>query len=422
MKVGKADWISLIEAGYSLEGDDQQWLDHLFECAKPLFDPAGVPDAYMYSVTPTTFAVGIGRTSKSSEAIRLKINQAFSPEIIDLLYRSDRILATGSEFLEHVIPREQYSSMLALVGEAESPRRDSWGVTCPCGTGLGVGFTQFLNERRKTTATERKRWLQVAAHLGAGLRLRKFARELSLDASPVEAVLDSSGNLHDARERAVETDARENLREAVRRIERTRTIAERDEPDAALDNWRGLVDGRWSLIDRFDTDGKRFIVAVRNDPKQPDPRGLTPGERQVAEYVGMGRSTKEIAYILGVSDAAVTNSTARIGEKLGLSSRTMIASFFAQSGVRRKLAEVAIADEQLLVGAYPLIDAVSISCLTQAEREVTAQIIAGSTNFDIALRRGSSVRTIANQINSIFTKLNVRSRSELAARLQARDR
>ena len=23
----KADWISLIEAGYCLEGDDQQWLD-----------------------------------------------------------------------------------------------------------------------------------------------------------------------------------------------------------------------------------------------------------------------------------------------------------------------------------------------------------------------------------------------------------
>jgi DNA-binding CsgD family transcriptional regulator len=207
----------------------------------------------------------------------------------------------------------------------------------------------------------------------------------------------------------------------VRRIERARTIAGRDEADAALDNWHGLVDGRWSLVDRFDTDGKRFVVAVKNDPAHPDPRGLTPGERQVAEYVGMGRSTKEIAYILGVSDAAVTNNSARVEEKLGLSSRAEIASFFAQNGLRRKLAEVAFADEQLLIGAYPLIDAASVSCLTQAEREVTAQIIAGSTNFDIALRRGSSVRTIANQINSIFTKLNVRSRSELAARLQARD-
>jgi len=93
----------------------------------------------------------------------------------------------------------------------------------------------------------------------------------------------------------------------------------------------------------------------------------------------------------------------------------------AQNGLRRRLAEVAFAEEQLLIGTYPLIGAASVSCLTQAEREVTAQIIAGSTNFDIALRRGSSVRTIANQINSIFTKLNVRSRSELAARLQARD-
>jgi len=295
-------------------------------------------------------------------------------------------------------------------------------VRCFSGTGWGVGLTVALPQRRDSTILERKRWSQVAAHLGAGLRLRKFARELSLDAGPVEAVLDSSGNLHDASARAAEATARENLREAVRRIERARTIAGRDEADAALDNWHGLVDGRWSLVDRFDTDGKRFVVAVKNDPAHPDPRGLTPGERQVAEYVGMGRSTKEIGYILGVSDAAVTNSTARVEEKLGLSSRVEITSFFAQNGLRRKLAEVAFADEQLLIGAYPLIDAASVSCLTQAEREVTAQIIAGSTNFDIALRRGSSVRTIANQINSIFTKLNVRSRSELAARLQARDR
>jgi DNA-binding CsgD family transcriptional regulator len=406
MKAKKADWISLIEAGYSLEGDDQQWLDHVFECAKPLFDPTGAPDAWIFSVTPMTFALGVGRTSRMAEAMRRKFHEAASPATIDFMYRTGWMVGTASEV---ACPLIDHSSDLMV-------------VRCFSGTGWGVGLTVALPERRDSTILERKRWSQTAAHLGAGLRLRKFARELSLDADPVEAVLDSSGNLHDARARATEADARENLREAVRRIERARTLAGRDEADAALDNWHGLVDGRWSLVDRFDTDGKRFVVAVKNDPAHPDPRGLTPGERQVAEYVGMGRSTKEIAYILGVSDAAVTNSTARVEEKLGLSSRAEIASFFAQNGLRRKLAEVAFADEQLLIGAYPLIDAARVSCLTQAEREVTAQIIAGSTNFDIALRRGSSVRTIANQINSIFTKLNVRSRSELAAGLQARER
>jgi len=57
---------------------------------------------------------------------------------------------------------------------------------------------------------------------------------------------------------------------------------------AAMENWRGLVDGRWSLVDRFDSDGKRFVVAVKNDPEARDPRGLSRREQQVSELVGLG--------------------------------------------------------------------------------------------------------------------------------------
>jgi len=219
---------------------------------------------------------------------------------------------------------------------------------------------------------------------------------------------------------AVEKDSRENLREAVRCIEQARTQAGRSEPDDALDNWEALVDGRWSLVDRFDHDGKRYIIAVLNDPAHPDLRGLTAGERQVAEFVGLGRSTKQISYALGVSNSAVTNSTSRIQEKLGLSSHVELVSFFSQAGPRRKLAEVAVEGERLLVEAYPLIDERWIKDLTEAESQVTAQMIAGSTNADIAKRREVSEHTIANQVQAIFRKLLVRSRSELAARLQAK--
>ncbi|HET6374860.1 MAG TPA: LuxR C-terminal-related transcriptional regulator, partial [Methylocella sp.] len=242
---------------------------------------------------------------------------------------------------------------------------------------------------------------------------------LSSDALPIEAVLDSGGRMHDAQGPAVHKDARENLREAVLRIDRARTNAGRSEPDAALDNWEALVDGRWSLVDRFDSDRRRYIVAVQNDPAHPDPRGLTERERQVAELAGLGRSAKQIGYALGVSNSAVTNCTARIQEKLGLSSHVELVSFFSPSGLRRKLAEAAVAGERLLIGAYPLIDEQSIKDLTGAEREVTAHLIAGSTNADIARHRKASEHTVAHQVQAIFRKLQVRSRSELAARLQA---
>jgi DNA-binding NarL/FixJ family response regulator len=54
--------------------------------------------------------------------------------------------------------------------------------------------------------------------------------------------------------------------------------------------------------------------------------------------------------------------------------------------------------------------------LTPAERQVVLAVLAGFSNADIAQARGSSPRTVANQLAAIFRKLGVRSRAELAAR------
>lgn len=53
--------------------------------------------------------------------------------------------------------------------------------------------------------------------------------------------------------------------------------------------------------------------------------------------------------------------------------------------------------------------------LTTAELVVLRGIFAGKTNGRIADERGTSPRTIANQVASIFRKHRVRSRSELVA-------
>jgi DNA-binding CsgD family transcriptional regulator len=72
-----------------------------------------------------------------------------------------------------------------------------------------------------------------------------------------------------------------------------------------------------------------------------------------------------------------------------------------------------------LIGAYPQIEERTIAPLTEAERDIVALVVAGSTNADIARRRGSSEHTVASQLQSIFRKLRVRSRSDLAVRLQS---
>jgi DNA-binding NarL/FixJ family response regulator len=54
--------------------------------------------------------------------------------------------------------------------------------------------------------------------------------------------------------------------------------------------------------------------------------------------------------------------------------------------------------------------------LTPSERDVLRALLAGKTNRDIAVERGTAVRTVANQIARLFRKVGVRSRAELAAR------
>ena len=51
--------------------------------------------------------------------------------------------------------------------------------------------------------------------------------------------------------------------------------------------------------------------------------------------------------------------------------------------------------------------------LSAAEKEVCLLLLAGATNAEVAERRRTAVRTVANQVASILRKLGAGSRSEL---------
>lgn len=57
----------------------------------------------------------------------------------------------------------------------------------------------------------------------------------------------------------------------------------------------------------------------------------------------------------------------------------------------------------------------TLSELTPAEQDVAGMLVVGATHAEIARVRGTSVRTVANQAASIYRKLHVGSRAELAA-------
>jgi DNA-binding CsgD family transcriptional regulator len=68
-----------------------------------------------------------------------------------------------------------------------------------------------------------------------------------------------------------------------------------------------------------------------------------------------------------------------------------------------------------VVLSAPIATASTIS-LTKAERAVLALAVDGLTNAQIAKRRKTSVRTVANQMAGILRKTGVGSRVELASR------
>lgn len=407
----------MVEASYNLEGNDSQWLKGLLGHVSKILNRGSEPVGWTFHCTPTTFKLGsFSEGTSKALTYAARMSHALSTEkSLDLTYRTGVVIATASELVFPRLPDMHKMFFNLLKGRME----DLLVINCQSGMGSGVSIGMLLKQTSQVTVHERRRWPQAAAHIGAAVRLRgKIAQLSSIDSPEVEAILDSGGTLHHARSPAKDQDVRENLRAIVRRIERTRTHTGRADPDEALSNWEGLVNGRWSIVDRFDTDGRRFIVAIKNDPAHPDLRGLTPRERQVAEYVGLGCASKEIAYTLGLSETAITNCTARVQSKLGIHSRAELVAFFAPNGFRRKLVEVIFNGENLLITTNQLIKSYQLTELSESEREIATYLIAGSTNADIAQRRSSSEYTIANQVQSIFRKLSVRSRGELVAKLQ----
>ena len=73
--------------------------------------------------------------------------------------------------------------------------------------------------------------------------------------------------------------------------------------------------------------------------------------------------------------------------------------------------------EEIAILSFPLATgAAAPSPLTPAESRVALALLAGKSNAEIARERSAAVRTVANQVASIYRKLGVQSRAELCAR------
>lgn len=101
-------------------------------------------------------------------------------------------------------------------------------------------------------------------------------------------------------------------------------------PEEAVASWRALVAGQWAIVDHFDHDGRRYLVAVRNDEPRRCP--LSVAEKQTLTLLARGYSSKLAAIELGVAPSTIATRLASARRKLGTRTRVETIRVWKGSG------------------------------------------------------------------------------------------
>src|ERR1051325_415971 len=203
-------------------------------------------------------------------------------------------------------------------------------------------------------------------------------------------------------------------REAVRRIVLARDRARGDRRAASgRELWPAMLDGHWHLLDAFTAGAMRYIVAYETPTGATVRRALSQRERSVLELALAGRSGKWIAFELGLSESAIARTLRIALDKLGAGGTAGLAG--ARTAQFEPLAIANIGVE--LAVARLTLGAPSLTNLSDAECAIVAGILCGKRVADMARERGTSPRTVSNQIASAYRKLGISSRREVLALL-----
>jgi len=316
--VKPAHAVSLIETAYRLDLTTEQWLEGIAAAAAVALGSTQGAMAFQYDASGGDWVhvAGTGLSGLSPDFARDYFNHPDMPPeaaaAMAQILKSSRVGSLRSVFeglafrpVCDVLDTYGIDDMLAVNG------------LDPSGRGCMLLIADKKREHSPRTA---QFWYRLAAHVSAGNRLHGTLKSLAqLGTDPTrgaEAILTPTGRVEHASGPAEPRPAREALRDALVRIEAAR--AEGDDVHRAVELWRGLVAGRWSLVEHFERDGKRYYLAHKNDPELAEDRVLTPRERLVLGYAELGQSNKLVAYALGLSSSTVSTLLGRARKKLGV--------------------------------------------------------------------------------------------------------
>jgi DNA-binding CsgD family transcriptional regulator len=319
-----SDLLDIVEAAYDVDAEGDAWLERLARLVRPHLDRGFGVAAFEYyrpvGAHPQILRRHhLGIPDGLAELYRT-VFDTMDGEIRQRAFRlgpcvtGSQLMGIRSEFRDEP-HMKRYVQRFGMF--------DSMWITAAEPSGLGCGFHAGRAQIAWATPAETRIWGRLAGHLATAVRLRARlhgAKERSETPAP-DAVFDPDGNVQHASGPASSRTARELLRKGVLMLERSRGSMRATDPDGSLGGWKALVAGRWSLLDRLEEGGRRYVIARQNEPHAPGPDTLTMREKQVIGYVRLGHHNKLIAYELGVADSTVRVLLARAAAKLGVRTR-----------------------------------------------------------------------------------------------------
>jgi len=320
-----AQALAILEAAYAVGATDREWLAAIAQAAGPAYDLGLGVCAYFTEVGGPGEIRNWGHVGSLWREVHAVYEQTLA--------------AMGPEAMRQLHMMGPFGSTTRLGSMSLDTDRitASMGASTACGVmgldaeGRGISLATWSPPGRVSPPRpgEARFWARIAPHLATAARLR---RGLVVSGTP-GAVLEPGGRVGHAEGAAKDRAVRTSLRDATLRIDRARAAGARLEDDEALTLWHCLVERRWTMVDSFESDGRRYVVAYPNQPAPLAIEKLTERERAVAMAAALGHANKMIAYELGIADSTVATLLSRAARKLGVQTRVELVKLLRTSSL-----------------------------------------------------------------------------------------
>lgn len=317
-----------IEACHHDTPDEREWVLRLCSALAPLLGPHRGLGAYTYALD-----------EKGAARILDMYHEPREQEVAEHPTRGKRAflrLANGCELGKCFTSSTPRAIALSDLGptafralEAHLPPNasDSVGLLSGAYQDVGINLCCVLDSPLPRRSATHRFLSALSLHLAASFRARRLVQRAALVLDAAAAIATPDGSIAAMSTRSDKKDFARRFVAAVRTAERVKSRRLRKALGDVHAEMEAFVCGEHSLVETVDSDGKRWLVAVRTRVSEPV---LTARERQVAGRAARGLSNKLIAAELGVSTRTVAGDLRSALVKLGLPGRAALSPWFSR--------------------------------------------------------------------------------------------